>query len=320
MFRKRIFLSVLFVVIISMLGACSGKEDETAETDDLKKLTLLLTLNGQNIYKYEFIDFVSYKLGEMTKTTRANKNVAHNLLKDYIIHRLLLQEAQKKGIVVDPNQLKKIIDSFKTLKGQKIVSDLELNTDINIRVLRKHIEERMIADKLLEVVVGNDIKIDDEDLHAYFNEKYKDGSKDKQAHVLHILTYDKNTAEDALKKLKMRKPFKEVAKEMSVAAESVNGGDLGYINKDEQPEVFSEAFKLRAGRTSNIIKSNYGYHIFKVIKYKSIPKPVFEEIRTKLHAELYGIKQQKKVKEYINELYENAEINIVGNIDLYSGK
>lgn len=52
------------------------------------------------------------------------------------------------------------------------------------------------------------------------------------------------------------------------------------------------------------MKSEYGYHIFKLIEVQKSPSVSFDTLKRKLYAELYGLKQENKVREYIDDLYK----------------
>ncbi|MEH7222677.1 peptidylprolyl isomerase [Bacillus sp. JJ1566] len=75
----------------------------------------------------------------------------------------------------------------------------------------------------------------------------------------------KKKIEEAKAKLDSGEKFEDVAKEYSDDATAQNGGDLGWFGKGRMvPEFEETAFALKEGETSDIIESQYGYHIIKV--------------------------------------------------------
>ena len=58
--------------------------------------------------------------------------------------------------------------------------------------------------------------------------------------------------------------FRQLAREKSTAPEAERGGDLGYFAMGDMPAEFNVVFGMQKGGVSGIVKSPYGYHIFKL--------------------------------------------------------
>ena len=309
----RKYLFIILVVISFTAGCTDISGDKSAEKQPGKSRFLIV--NGEEIYKEDFLDHISFELKEMDEDARNNLEVKENLVKNYVIHRLLLQEAAKKNIVVDKDRIERVMKSFNTLRGRSTLKEIETTTSLSEAKLKKQLTERMTVDKLLESVISVDIDIDEATLKEYFKENYSDQKPQKRAHILHILTYDKGLAIEAMDDLKAGISFAETAEKYSVAPERNSGGDLGFINEQDTPDIFKKAFTLKENQLSEIIQSEYGYHIFKVLKYEKVPKVTYDTAKKRLYIELYAYKQQELVREYIDELYENATIVTVGTVD-----
>lgn len=81
----------------------------------------------------------------------------------------------------------------------------------------------------------------------------------------HILIKEKGLAEQVLKRLKSGARFEALAKEFSTCPSSSKGGDLGWFGPGKMVKPFEEAvIKLRQGRTSGLVKTQFGYHIIKL--------------------------------------------------------
>lgn len=75
----------------------------------------------------------------------------------------------------------------------------------------------------------------------------------------------KKKAEEVLAKVKAGEDFATLAKQYSQDSTAANGGDLGLFGKGKMvPEFETAAFALKAGETSEIVKTVYGYHVIKV--------------------------------------------------------
>lgn len=81
-------------------------------------------------------------------------------------------------------------------------------------------------------------------------------------HVRHILVKQKFEAEDIQKKLQAGSKFEELAKKFSTCGSAANGGDLGAVDSRRfVPEFAEAAEQLKAGETSGIVRTQFGYHI-----------------------------------------------------------
>ncbi len=80
----------------------------------------------------------------------------------------------------------------------------------------------------------------------------------------------KAKADDVEKQLKGGADFTELAKKFSQDASAANGGDLGFIAKGQTVKAFEDAaFALKPGDVSEVVKSQYGYHIIKCIEFNA---------------------------------------------------
>ena len=77
----------------------------------------------------------------------------------------------------------------------------------------------------------------------------------------------KKKAQEALEKVKLGEDFAQVAKEYSEDSSAANGGELGTFGRGQMVTEFENAaFAMKDGEISDIVETQYGYHIIKVTK------------------------------------------------------
>lgn len=176
-------------------------------------------------------------------------------------------------------------------------------------------------------VVESQVSVNDADA-----QKFYDANKDKfktpeQRHVSHILINakkDASAADKAAAKAKaeavlaeVRKApanFAEIAKTQSQDTSSAEmGGDLGVATKDGfiSPEVDATAFKLKQGEISDLVQSDFGFHIVTVPKLTPEAVKSFDEAKADIVAELKKSQMSKKYSElaevFSNTVYEQSD-------------
>jgi peptidyl-prolyl cis-trans isomerase D len=155
-------------------------------------------------------------------------------------------------------------------------------------------EKRSARYALLDVAkLREHTQVSDDVLRAYYSAHIDQYKVENRVHVEHILfkTIGKTDAEiaeirqkaeDVLKKAKHGANFEDLAKQYSEDdASKVKGGDLGWIVQGQTvPEFEQAAFSLPKGSISDLVKTQYGFHILKIIDRESAHTKSFEEVRS----------------------------------------
>lgn len=119
-------------------------------------------------------------------------------------------------------------------------------------------------------------------------------------------------AKDVLKQLKNGADFTELAKKYSDDPGSKDrGGDLGYFSHGDMVPAFeTAAFALDVGQTSDVVQTDYGYHIIRVEEKKAASKVNYDDVKDDLKEYLFQQRGAKRFEEYIKDLRSKSEIKI----------
>jgi parvulin-like peptidyl-prolyl isomerase len=105
--------------------------------------------------------------------------------------------------------------------------------------------------------------------------------------------------------------FAEMAEKKSETPGAKNGGDLGFFTRGQMiPEIEKAACALPVGGISDLIESEFGYHIIQVTEKKASRKLKYDDIKTDLAGIIYQKKSRDRYEEYINELKKKADVKI----------
>jgi parvulin-like peptidyl-prolyl isomerase len=151
---------------------------------------------------------------------------------------------------------------------------------------------QVIIEELLRRRVESATRISDEDARKAYEEN-KSAFSTETVGVSHIMVKTENEAEAVRAELKAGKAFGDLAKEKSQDAGSAEkGGDLGTIARGQtEPEFENAAFALKDGEVSQVVKTQYGYHILKGGPHATTVQP-FDEVKDKLR-EMLGKQRQR---------------------------
>ncbi|QXM07406.1 peptidylprolyl isomerase [Crassaminicella indica] len=147
------------------------------------------------------------------------------------------------------------------------------------------------------------LALTDEKLKKYYDE-HKEEYKDIQVRASHILVDQEEKAKELLKRVKNGEDFAKLAKENSKCSSSKKGGDLGYFGRGKMlPEFEKAAFSLKVGEISDIVKTEYGYHIIKVTDRKE-EMIKFEDIKEYIR----GVMVQSAIKNKMDQVKASFKI------------
>ncbi|WP_136604525.1 foldase protein PrsA [Paenibacillus dokdonensis] len=224
-----------------------------------------------------------------------------------ISETLVNQEADKKGIKVTQADIDKETAFIKKNYG----SDEEFEAALQQNNLSKEeFNKQMDMQVKLRKLIEPDVKVSDDDVKKYFDENKATFDTPEQVKASHILVATKEEADAILKQLKDGADFATLAKEKSTDPGSkANGGDLGYFGRNQMYKEFEdEAFRLKDGELSGVIKTDAGYHIIKRTGYKAAHTATLEEKKADIKEQLIYQAIMTKAPTWLSDIKAKAKI------------
>lgn len=174
--------------------------------------------------------------------------------------------------------------------------------------------------------VSAGITLSESDLRTYYKENLDRLAGREERRVSHILiNAPQGTSASEREKAKARATellaqvrkapgtFAELAKKNSQdPGSSTAGGDLGYIGRGAMVKPFEDAvFAMKPGEISDVVETDYGYHVIMLSDIKRPPQPTFESLKASMEADLKQQQAQRKFAEvaeaFANGVYEQSD-------------
>lgn len=157
----------------------------------------------------------------------------------------------------------------------------------------------------------NDINVPERDVVEYYNENKDQFNKPESVQASHILVEDEVKAQKVIDEMNEGLSFEEAAEKYSKCPSNAKGGDLGFFSKGQMvPEFEKAAFEMKPGEVSKPVKTQFGYHIIKLVDKKEGRTSSFEEVSSQLVQQLTMMKQNEAYVKKCDELKGKYEIKI----------
>jgi len=247
-----------------------------------------------------------------------------------VIRQSLLEEKFRRlvtdGVSVGPNELQqqfryqneKIKIDYALIKPDDLESKITLDDDAIKTYYEKNKsrytvpEKRIVEFGLLDQErIRQGVQVSDDELKIKYQQNIQDYQVPTRVHAEHILFMTvgktdaevdeiKKKAEDVFKQVKKGAKFDELAKKNSEDPGSKDkGGDLGWLVQGQTvPEFEKAAFSLQPGQVSDLVKTQYGFHIIKVLEKETAHTKPLEEVKLPILTQL----RLNKVQEEENKI------------------
>lgn len=322
-----------------------AKESAGEKASESKPSDVVVTVNGHAITAGEVSDLFETVFARQTGGQQVPENIKNqyrqkaepNLIETLIDDYLLTESAKKEGIKVTPDQLRaemqRDIDAYLLRTGLS-KSEFEdrlkrgghesLAAFIDERVKQPEYERNVLHIRLLEKKYADKLTPTDEEIKGrYDRDKERLYSQPEKVRASHILIKS-SAGDDEEKKADAKKradavltkaketgaDFAALAREQSEGPSADSGGDLGFFpRKGVMVEPFAAAaFDLKTGDVSDIVETQFGYHVIRVTDRREAKVVTLEEAKPAIVRELRAEKISKLRGELVAELRSAAQI------------
>jgi len=327
--RRRKIIVKIFKICMALLMITIFCVSTKVSAEVMDKIVALV--NDEIITMYDLNNaFESYrkKIEESYKDQDLARAMAEGkifVLNRMIDQSLVEQQAKKTGVVVKDDEVMDSINDYlerRKIKMEDLLVGLAKEKS-SIEAYKKEIRMQLVTMRLIRREIKSKITVSEDEIGGYYL-KHREEYEGKEAVRIKqiLIPFPQNI--DAATKEKLKKGMDVIHKRLldgesfdalaanflqGVAAET--GGDIGFVERGMIfPAVEKAAFSLKKDEISNVIESQIGFHIIKLVDKRGAGIQPLESVRLEIQAKLEDEKMEKKYAEWIAELRNKSHIEI----------
>lgn len=288
-----------------------------------------ITVNGEPItddmiqYEVERLIRFHAEHGMSQEQIRAQlKEIVAQATEQAIGEKLLMEDASKLDFPISAEEIDDHVETVIETFGGKANFDRALaERGISLSQFKANLRCSKKTEQLLLKITEGVADPTEAEIEKHFNDHRDEYTKGEQVLASHILiSPDGETQvskDEARAKIEaIRKSivedgvdFSEAAQKNSMCPSSQQGGSLGWFSRGMMvPEFDSAAFSMKDGEISEIVETQFGYHIIKKVGSKAAGVPQFTEVREQIRDFLRHDRRGRAISNYVEELKSKATI------------
>ena len=252
------------------------------------------------------------------KVTQATTALRKQLVDDFVVRTLLLNEVNRRKIVATDKEVADRLNIMKeSLPAGTTMEEFMKKSGVSSDQLRQEITLGIRISKLVNTTKTAKATPSEKEIQQFYKNNKEKFKAPESVHARHILvaktagedekakTAKREKAENLRKQLLAGGDFAAVAKANSDCPSKNQGGDLGSFSKGQMVKPFENAaFSQKKNEIGPVVETDFGYHIIQVLDHQpSKIQGLDKETKLKISAFL----QQKKKYEALNEIIQGLK-------------
>ncbi len=247
------------------------------------------------------------------------------LAERFVTSALLKAEAAKRGFSATAADVDEAISNMVSrLPGDMKIDDMLSRMGVTMEEARKELSDGLVINKLIDDVTKG-IEVAEDAVKKFYEENAKYFEQPEQVEASHILikidpadatnetakAVAKAKAEGLRAQILAGTNFADLAAAHSDCPSSAQGGSLGYFGRGQMVKPFEEAaFTLGTNEVSEVVETQFGFHVIKVTGKKAASKTPIDEVRERIKEHLSGEQKSELFDKFVEELKGKAKIFI----------
>ena len=291
---------------------------------------VLARVNGEPVTKVDFdrliknMEATANQPLSMVPEDRRNE-ILRNALNQLVTYTVLLQETRARKIVVTDAEVEQSVQQMRSqFPNEDAFKKALAARGMTVEKLKSDAKVDMSINKMMDAEVANEHAPSDAQVREFYDKNPDKFKQDESVRASHILFRVPENADAATKKKALEQAqsvlkqarggadFAELAKKYSADGSAQQGGDLNFFTKGQMvPEFDKAAFALKTGEISDIVTTQFGYHIIKVTDRKPASTVPFDQVSERIKDYLLQEQKRQHAENFINALKQKAKIEVL---------
>ena len=284
-------------------------------------------VNGEDISRSDFeraLQNMEARAGGPVPAAQRDR-IYRDLLDQLIGYTLLTQETKARKVVVPDADVEARISQIRgQFPSEEVFAQMLAERKLTMEQMRADARQDMAVAKMISDEVEAKVAVKPEqvtDFYAKNPDQFKQPERVRASHIL--IAFPENAdaaakgqarqkAEQVLKDVKGGKDFAALAKEHSQdPGSAANGGDLGFFQQGQMVGPFNDAaFSLAPGTISDLVETNFGYHIIRVDEKQPGRTVPLEEVRPQVEQYLQNVNRDEQTEAFVGALKAKGKVEI----------
>ena len=245
------------------------------------------------------------------EATPQEKEVLKKVLRQLIREELILEDAERLGLMVTEAELAQRMDEIRADYPDQTFEDT-LIKDFQLKdEWKEQVRRTMLIEKAFQMEVRNRIRPDPKAWRSLYETHRAELVKPMAVRFLHITTDSRAKTEKARQRVLSGEDFERVTRDNRDPKAALLQEPAEWIDPRYLPEEVRKAVEATPpGRISPVVESEYGYSIFKVLEVRPSRPMTLEEAAAHLRRQYQALMETRLLEEWLTRLEEKAKIRI----------
>jgi peptidyl-prolyl cis-trans isomerase C len=289
---------------------------------------IMARVNGETINRAEFeraVQSIEARAGGPVPNEQRDQ-VYRGVLDQLIGFKLLLQESRARKVSISDAEVEARVGEIrKPFPSDDVFMQMLEERKLTLEQLRSDMRQDLAVAKLIQDEIAAKIAVKPEQTADFYAKNPDQFKQQERVRASHILISAPQKADDAakaearakaeqvLKDVKAGQDFAALAKQHSQDPGSAqNGGDLGFFQQGQMVGPFNDAaFSLPAGATSDLVETQFGFHIIRVIEKQPARTIPLDDVRPQVEQYLEQMNRRQQTDAFVGALRAKGMIEIL---------